>query len=323
MQYIKQAEAFADYCKDNRKMISEKARLLWYALFHVLNRKYWPIGLETINKHELQALFPYSDETVRRASKELCDLGLIEFEPETRKADARYALIQLYKDEIVRDDEEDIEIAEKDDKSSTCAGPAPNLRQTCGKPAENLRQTCGKPAPNLRQTCAESAASEKGENKVLSIYRARACTHEDKDENKDKYVDPNKAASEKEEVEVPVSGMSRGYPDATREDTGKEDVSEAIAHARECGFNISKISRKHIANIVGRYGFVWVCAALERAALRGKDKTNLGYVMAILSKWQANGCIDGAEPDAIRQKRELDAELRRLGLTEEEYYSLP
>lgn len=265
MNYIRQAEGFADYCRDHRKQISEKGRLLWYALFHILNRRFWPQGSVTISKYELLALFPASEDSLRRASAELAQLGLITFEAETRSSDARYGMTPLY------EEEENLE-------ELPAAAP-----QDAGKVAPDLRETCGESAENLRESCADEGAQPECAGRILSIDRARARTGENENPN----AFSNEKPTEKAVVDEAPSAAARDAPVEFGDNAGR-----VYALAKECGFALTKRSRGWLGELVNTYGAAWVCEAIERSARRGK--CTIGYIQGILASWKTAGGIDDA-----------------------------
>ena len=296
MNYIRQQRAFRAWRCAHIKQLTLRAMAAWYVLFEELNEMHWPEGAVCINKYNLLATYPGSEDTLRRGLEELAELGLLRMESETAKSHATYELTILYQ--------------ETEDRAET-------------------EQEASKNGADSAGFCGEAAETGGGGGKILTIDRARARTRENVNPN----VNPNTNTNRKKAAEAEDDrACARGEPPAggagdgqkrraagaggeewarSREDVQNQGdgdaknaqdsgIRRAMDAARACGFSISKRTKEHIARLCGEYGEEWTRAAIERAALRGADKCNIGYVQAILSRWSAAGGPDEASAEACK-----------------------
>lgn len=332
MNYIKQRRAWAAFRRAHLKELTLRALGVWDALFDALNDMCWPDGPVRVNKYDLLATFPGSEDTLRRGLEELAALGVIRVTEETERSHAAYEMVQLYEEEAAPEEAYE----QGAHPSVSCADTSPqeeteDARRTGAESAQNRRRT----AAESGDFCGETAAGEVDAGKILTIDRARAHARKNVNQN----VTPNIYAKEKREKAEEETRARRGDTSPalratspqgeagngqrreaagaggetaagsqervqTREDAQKrraadnpEEAGEkrAIDAARACGFSMSKRNREHIAGICREYGAEWTCEAIDRAALRGADKCNVGYVRAILSRWAAAGVPDAAD----------------------------
>lgn len=300
MNYIRQQRAFKAWREVHVKELTLRSMAAWYVLFEELNEMHWPEGAVYINKYKLLATYPASEETLQRGLEELSELGLLRMEAETAKSHATYELTILYQ--------------ETEDSAET---------------EQDATQDARKNGADSSDFCGEAAGAGDGGGKILTIDRARARTRENVNPN----VNPNaNTNSQKAAVAVDDRACARGEPPAggagdgqkrgaagadgeagarSREDvqnqgdgdaknTQDSGVRQAMDAARACGFSMSKRTKEHIARLCGEYGAEWTCGAIDRAALRGRDKSNIGYVQAILSRWSAAGGPDEAGAESYK-----------------------
>lgn len=323
MNYIRQRRAFRAFKNAHIKQISLRAIAAWDALFDVLNDLEWPEGYVQINKYELLASFPASEETLRRAMDELCDLGLIRMQRETRSTSACYEMIVLYEEDA------DEQQGARQDERRISADSAQIRRRfgaktggICGEPEETQASeekiltidracACARPKPNVNQnvninvkeneedeeTRARRAGTPAGGEGYGQTGEAAARGGEARTESRGKAAQTGRTCAECEAEPLKrketVERCGSGLPEIG-------EFGRAIAEARACGFSMSKRTREHIAALCAAYGVEWVCSAIGRAAMRGADKCNVGYVTAILSRWTAAGGMD--EPGAGANK---------------------
>lgn len=88
VNYIRENLAFMEYACDEGLTANE--RLLWYALFHIMNGKsngsQWPEGLVPITHKKLLSLVPFGEDSLVAARNKLKQRGLIDFKPGKRNA---------------------------------------------------------------------------------------------------------------------------------------------------------------------------------------------------------------------------------------------
>lgn len=334
MNYIRQQRAFRAWRCAHIKELTLRAMAAWYVLFEELNEMHWPEGAVCINKYNLLATYPGSEDTLRRGLEELAELGLLRMESETAKSHATYELTILYQ--------------ETEDRVETEQDAAQDARK-------NGADSAG--------FCGEAAETDDGCGKILTIDRARARTREN--------VNPNANTNRKKAAEAeddracarrdpPAGGAGDGQKRRTAGAGGEEwarsreavqnpgdgdakraqdsGIRRAMDAARACGFSMSKRTKEHIARLCGEYGAEWTRAAIERAELRGADKCNIGYVQAILSRWSAAGGPDeesaqscenvnkyaqnGAKTSGYAHKTDLCRRYNERTYTQEEDYAL-
>lgn len=296
MNYIRQQRAFRAWRCAHIKQLTLRAMAAWYVLFEELNEMHWPEGAVCINKYNLLATYPGSEDTLRRGLEELAELGLLRMESETAKSHATYELTILYQ--------------ETEDRAETEQDARKNGADSAG-------------------FCAEAAEADGESGKILTIDRARARMRENANPNVNPNANTNrKKATEAEDDracargEPPAGGAGDGQKRRAAGAVGEErarsreavqnpgdgdaknaqdsGIRRAIDAARAVGFSMSKRTKEHIARLCGEYGAEWTRAAIERAALRGADKCNIGYVQAILSRWSAAGGPDEASAEACK-----------------------
>ena len=294
MNYIRQQRAFRAWRCAHIKQLTLRAMAAWYVLFEELNEMHWPEGAVCINKYNLLATYPGSEDTLRRGLEELAELGLLHMESETAKSHATYELTILYQ--------------ETEDRAETEQDARKNGADSAG-------------------FCDETAEADGECGKILTIDRARARTRENANPNVNPNTNTNrKKAAEAEDDracarrEPPAGGagdgQKRGAAGADGEERARSreavqnqgdgdaknaqdsGIRRAMDAARACGFSMSKRTKEHIARLCSEYGAEWTRAAIERAELRGADKCNIGYVQAILSRWSAAGGPDEASAKA-------------------------
>ena len=296
MNYIRQQRAFRAWRCAHIKQLTLRAMAAWYVLFEELNEMHWPEGAVCINKYNLLATYPGSEDTLRRGLEELAELGLLRMESETAKSHATYELTILYQ--------------ETEDRAETEQDARKNGADSAG-------------------FCDETAEADGECGKILTIDRARARTRENANPNVNPNTNTNrKKAAEAEDDracarrEPPAGGagdgQKRGAAGAGGEELARSretvqnpwdgdaknaqdsGIRRAMDAARACGFSMSKRTKEHIARLCSEYGAEWTRAAIERAELRGADKCNIGYVQAILSRWWASGGADEASAEACK-----------------------
>lgn len=313
--YIKQMRAFDAYKRAHLKQISMRMECAWLAIFAALNERYWPEGAVVIGRHELLMRFPGSEDTLRRAIAELEAIGLIRVVPETKSSDAAYEMVQLY--EEAQQPEQEPE----QDARRTSAEPG----EICAEFAPDLRGNCGEAAPDgdgcekvLSLDRARAHARKNVNPNVTPNIYAKEKREEAEEETRARREDTSPALratspqgeagnGQRREEGAAEAATAPGRRETVQNqgDTGGEiwpgnaqpeqDEKRAFAAARACGFSMSKRSREHMAGLCREYGAEWTCEAIDRAALRGADKCNVGYVRAILSRWAAAGGPDAAD----------------------------
>ena len=81
VNYISENEAFTMYASYEK--LSSSERLVWAALFHIMNRRAdganWPGGFVRIPNDWLLVLLPFGFDTMSRARNKLAQRGLISF----------------------------------------------------------------------------------------------------------------------------------------------------------------------------------------------------------------------------------------------------
>ena len=313
MNYIRQQRAFRAWRCAHIKELTLRAMAAWYVLFEELNEMHWPEGAVCINKYKLLATYPGSEDTLRRGLEELEELGLLRMEAETAKSHATYELTILYQ--------------ETEDRAET---------------EQDATQDARKIAADSAGFCDKAAESGDGGGKILTIDRARARTRENVNPN----VNPNTNTNSQKAAEAADDrACARGEPPAGGAGDGQKRRAagvdgEAVAHSREavqnqgdggaknaqdsgvrramdaaraCGFSMSKRTKEHIARLCGEYGAEWTCGAIERAEIRGRDKCNIGYVQAILSRWSAAGGPDEAGASACENMNKYAQNCAKTG----------
>ena len=296
MNYIRQQRAFRAWRCAHIKQLTLRAMTAWYVLFEELNEMHWPEGAVCINKYNLLATYPGSEDTLRRGLEELADLGLVRMESETAKSHATYEMTILYQETEGRAETE-----------------------------QDAAQDARKNGADSTGFCAEAAEADGECGKILTIDRARARTRENVNPNAN--TNRKKAAEAEDDRacarrEPPAGGAGDGQKRGAAGGGGEErarsreavqnqgegdaknaqdsGIRLAMDAARACGFSMSKRTKEHIARLCGEYGAEWTRSAIERAALRGADKCNIGYVRAILSRWSAAGGPDDASAEACK-----------------------
>lgn len=95
VNYVRENTAFIEYASDEHVTANE--RLLWYALFHLMNRRAigsdWPDEPISISNARLLSLVPFSEDSLAKARNRLVQRGLIRYEPGKKNtASPRYAI---------------------------------------------------------------------------------------------------------------------------------------------------------------------------------------------------------------------------------------
>ena len=95
VNYVKENIAFIEYASDENVTANE--RLLWYALFHMMNKRAigsdWPDEPISISNSRLLSLCPFSEDSLAKARNRLVQRGLIRYEAGKKNAASpKYAI---------------------------------------------------------------------------------------------------------------------------------------------------------------------------------------------------------------------------------------
>lgn len=93
MNYILEINAFERRMK--RQPLPTTAQLLWYKLMAFANRRHWPEWFSVDNDRLTSILGAGSDQTVRKARRQLIDAGLLVYEKGVKKKPGRYKLVSI------------------------------------------------------------------------------------------------------------------------------------------------------------------------------------------------------------------------------------
>lgn len=96
VNFVKENIAFIEYASDNG--LSGNERLLWYALFHIVNMRAqgtnWPDGFISVGNKRLLSFLPYSEDSLVKARLRLAQRGIIKYEAGKKNtATPMYALV--------------------------------------------------------------------------------------------------------------------------------------------------------------------------------------------------------------------------------------
>ena len=108
VNYVKESLAFMEHATDNGFTANE--RLLWYALFHIMNMRAkgnnWPDGFISISNKRLLSFLPFSEDGMFRARNSLSQRGLIKYEKGKKNtASPLYRLVYFSTEQIADDSE--------------------------------------------------------------------------------------------------------------------------------------------------------------------------------------------------------------------------
>lgn len=95
VNYVRENIAFIEYASDEGVTANE--RLLWYALFHIMNKRAvgsdWPDELVSISNSRLLSLVPFGEDSLVKARNRLAQRGLIRYEAGKKNtASPKYAI---------------------------------------------------------------------------------------------------------------------------------------------------------------------------------------------------------------------------------------
>ena len=99
VNFVKESIAFMEYASDNG--LTGNERLLWYALFHIMNQRAdgsdWPDDMVKVSNKRLLSFLPYSEDALVSARNRLAQRGIIKYKPGKRNAESpEYALVYFH-----------------------------------------------------------------------------------------------------------------------------------------------------------------------------------------------------------------------------------
>lgn len=181
INYIRESEAFITDASD--KNLCSNARLLWYALFHIMNQRanggVWPDGLISINNKTLLSFVPFSEDALVKARNQLAQHGFIRYKSgERRSANPQYAILCVNERRGIPGDDEQEELM---NRAFYPANTGKKDSKTDGKTTGKISgKTDGKtvyqyPNININEDETESSEEEEeNEEEQLACARAEA-----------------------------------------------------------------------------------------------------------------------------------------------------